>query len=127
MNIELTGQVGEEAAGSLVYKGDCKSVLGIAGSYLAWGGGMQRQRVSRLCATLPGRGCVGDMDGSLRCFWTRDEPASGLMPPAGFLGEAGKRKPNLGTCIISYWRTQGKGTLKLEDRFGQGDTRDRQS
>ena len=59
------------------------------------------------------------MDGSPRSSWSRDEPAFGLMPPADFLGEAGKRALFGDLHVASLMRGR-KGTRKLEDRFERG-------
>lgn len=51
---------------------------------------------------------VGDTHCSMRCFWSRDEPASGLVPLGGFLGKPGKRKPHLGIVESLRGRIQAR-------------------
>lgn len=106
MNTELTGQLGEEASGGRCAKGTQE--LAGRSNWLPPGMEGQRQRGVEASPYLTRERTSGHIDCSPSCRWSRDELASDLMPPGGFLGEAGKRKPNWGTCSILLGRSKAK-------------------
>lgn len=84
-----------------------KSLPGVVtGSHLGWRG--KGRGGVEASPYLTRERTSGHMDCSPSCRWSGDELASDLMPPGGFLGEAGKRKPNWGTCSILLGRSKAK-------------------